>query len=246
MEKLLAYLTSLPATSVYLSLGGILVLCGLGLPIPEDISLIAAGYLAHLGLINVHTALVVCLAAVLGGDTLAFMAGYFFGRRLLAWEWMRKHFTPRRQRRVRAYFRRFGSKVIFIARFLPGLRFSIFFSAGCLHVRPSVFIIWDGLAALLSVPALVYLAYFFGEHLDAVVRWARRSQYGILVLCVVAAAILVTKMLIKRRKRACAAGTTKALPQLTPPPGNGVTPQRRGTPTGPRPTPQPSEADRAP
>ena len=136
MEWLLSQLM----TYVYAKLAVILVLCGLGLPIPEDISLIAAGYLAHLGKVEVHTVFVVCFAAVLGGDTLAFTVGRRFGSRILASPFGHRNFGTRRQRRVRAYFRAFGSKVVFVARFLPGLRFSIFLSAGMLYVRPQVFV----------------------------------------------------------------------------------------------------------
>lgn len=197
MEWLLAQLT----THVYAKLAGILLLCGLGLPIPEDISLISAGYLAHLGTVNLHAVFLVCFAAVLAGDTLAFAIGRLFGTRILATRFGHRYFSPRRQLRVRAYFRRYGSKVVFIARFLPGLRFSIFLSAGMLHVRPYVFIVYDTLAALLSVPFLVYLAYYFGDKIDHVIIWARRSEYGILVLVVVAAAVVAIKLLRKRRAR---------------------------------------------
>jgi membrane protein DedA with SNARE-associated domain len=200
MEWLLAHLTSLSPSSVYETLAGILLLCGLGLPIPEDISLISAGYLAHRGVVNVHTVFLVCFLAVLAGDSLAFVAGRLFGSRLLESRLAQRVFRPRKQIRVRAYFRKFGSKVIFVARFLPGLRFSIFLSAGTLRVRPSVFLIYDSLAALISVPALVYLAWIFGEHIDHVIAWARRSEYGILVLAVIVVAWFALKMVRKRRK----------------------------------------------
>ena len=157
MDWLLTHLTSLAPSAIYDTLAGILLLCGLGLPIPEDVSLISAGYLAHLGIVNVHTVFLVCFASVLGGDCLAFTLGRMFGSRLLDSHLARRVFRPRKQIRVRAYFRKFGSKVIFIARFLPGLRFSIFLSAGTLRVRPSVFFTYDALAALVSVPTLVYL-----------------------------------------------------------------------------------------
>ena len=62
---------------------------------------------------------------------------------LLASALARKYFTPRRQLRVRAYFRKFGSKVVLVGRFTPGLRFTIFFTAGTLHVRPAIFLIYD-------------------------------------------------------------------------------------------------------
>jgi membrane protein DedA with SNARE-associated domain len=199
MDWLLAHLTSLPPSAVYNTLAGVLLLCGLGLPIPEDVSLISAGYLAHLGIVNPHKVFVVCFLAVLGGDCIAFALGRLFGSRLLDSRLARRFFRPRKQIRVRAYFRKFGSKVIFIARFLPGLRFSIFLSAGTLRVRPSVFITYDSLAALVSVPTLVYLAWGFGEHIDRVVSWARRSEYGILILFLLAAVWIAVKMLRKRR-----------------------------------------------
>jgi membrane protein DedA with SNARE-associated domain len=200
MDWLLAQLTSLPPSAVYDTLAGILLLCGLGLPIPEDVSLISAGYLAHRGVVNLHTVFLVCFASVLGGDCIAFTLGRLFGSRLLDSRLARRFFRPRKQIRVRAYFRKYGSKVIFIARFLPGLRFSIYLSAGTLRVRPSVFITYDSLAALVSVPALVYLAWAFGEHIDHVVSWARRSEYGILIAVLLVAAWFAVKMLRKRRR----------------------------------------------
>ncbi len=214
MEQLLSHLSSLSPIAVYLTLAGILLLCGMGMPIPEDISLISAGYIAHLGVVNVHTVFLVCFAAVLGGDSMAFLMGRLFGRRLLETRLLRRAFSPRRQMRVRAYFRKYGSKVIFVARFLPGLRFSIFLSAGTLHVRPAVFFVWNATAALLSVPALVYLAWAFGENIDHVVAWARRSEYGLLVLALGAAVLIVFKV---RRSRSRRQASVVAAPAPSPP-----------------------------
>ena len=92
MEWLLSQLTS----HVYAKLAGLLLLCGLGLPVPEDISLISAGYLAHLGTVEIHTVFLVCFVAVLGGDTLAFTVGRSFGTKLLASRFGHRYFTPKR------------------------------------------------------------------------------------------------------------------------------------------------------
>ena len=197
MEWLLGQLTS----HVYAKLAGILLLCGLGLPIPEDISLIAGGYLAHLGTVEIHQIFLVCFAAVLGGDCIAFALGRSFGTKILASRFTHRYFTPRRQRRVRASFRKYGSRVVFVARFLPGLRFSIFLSAGMLHVRPPVFLVYDFLAALLSVPFLVYSAWFFGDQIDNVIKWAKRSEYGILTLVGVVVLWFAIKLYRKRKSR---------------------------------------------
>jgi membrane protein DedA with SNARE-associated domain len=206
VQWFIAHLTAMSAPGAYLWLFTILLLCGFGLPIPEDISLIAAGYLSWRGghglppELNVHKAFAVCLVAVLAGDTIAFFFGRRYGRRVLASNLARRYFTPKRQLRTRAYFRKFGSKVVLVGRFTPGLRFTIFFTAGTLHVRPSVFFIYDFVAAAFSVPVLVYIAYGFGEQIDNVIKYARRTEHGILVAILIVAAVVIVK-LMRRRKR---------------------------------------------
>ena len=217
MKWIIAYLTTLTAAGAYLWLFTILLLCGFGLPIPEDISLIAAGYIAWRAkhglspLINVHVAFAVCFTAVLAGDTIAFFFGRRYGRRVLASNLARRYFTPRRQLRTRAYFRKFGSKVILVGRFTPGLRFTIFFTAGTLHVRPSVFFIYDFVAAAFSVPVLVYIAYGFGEQIDHVIMYARQAEHGILIAIVIAAIVVGIK-LVRRRKRIARMAAAPPLP----------------------------------
>ena len=201
MEWFIQHLSAMTPTGAYLSLAGILLLCGLGLPIPEDISLIAAGYFSYKGVLDVHKAFALCFSAVLLGDTFAFFMGRWFGQRMLAHPITHRYFTPRRQRRVRAYFRKFGSKVVFMGRFMPGLRFSIFFSAGTLHLRPPVFLVYDSLAAALSVPALVYLAWYFGDQIDRVVSFARQTEHGILVAILVVVAFVIVRAYRRRQAR---------------------------------------------
>lgn len=200
MNWFIAHLSTMTPLGAYLWLTGILLLCGLGLPIPEDISLIAAGYFSYKGVLAIHRAFAVCFAAVLAGDSLAFFMGRFFGRRVLASPFARRYFTPRRQLRVRAYFRKFGSKVVLIGRFTPGFRFTIFFTAGTLHLRPSVFLIYDFSSAAFSVPILVYSAWYFGGQIDRVVRYARRTEHGILVALAVLAAVIAVRAW-RRHKR---------------------------------------------
>jgi membrane protein DedA with SNARE-associated domain len=225
MQWLFDHLSSASPTTVYYWLSGILLLCGLGLPIPEDLSLISAGALAWGGVVNVHTAFLVCLAAVLGGDTLAFVLGRFFGPRVLETRLFKRFFTPRKQMRVRAYFRKYGSKVIFVGRFLPGLRFSIYFSAGVLKVRPAVFFIYDSLAAILSVPLLVYAAWFFGDRIHHVILWARRSEYGILVAVGVVVGLLFIKTYRRRKARRLGNTPSTKAPPPEPPPAPTVLPR---------------------
>jgi membrane protein DedA with SNARE-associated domain len=218
MQWLTSHLHLLSPTTVYYALAGVLLLCGLGLPIPEDLSLISAGALAYEGVINVHTAFFVCLAAVLAGDSLAFFLGRYYGHRLTTHPVFQRFFTPKKQIRVKAYIRKYRSKVMFVGRFLPGLRFTIYFSAGIAKVRPAAFFIYDSLAALLSVPLLVYGAYYFGNRIEQVVRWAHRSEYGIVVIVAVVVGVFVLKTTRRRRARRLAQTPAPVNVAAPPPP----------------------------
>jgi membrane protein DedA with SNARE-associated domain len=220
VNGIIAHLSTMTPLGAYAWLGGILLLCGLGLPIPEDISLIAAGYLSWKGVLYIHTAFAICFAAVVTGDTAAFFMGRLFGRRILRSQLARRYFTPRRQLRVRAYFRKFGSKVVLVGRFTPGLRFTIFFTAGTLHTRASTFFIYDFAAAAFSVPVLVYSAWFFGGQIDWVVSVVRRTENGIFVAVVLAAVIVGVKAWRRHKKRIAARAAAMAADPAEVPPSS--------------------------
>ncbi len=135
----------------------ILILCGFGLPIPEDIVLLAAGMLGRDdGRSWLQTSALMYLG-VITGDTLIFLAGRHFGSRLLAHRWLQRMLPPAKQARIERLFERYGAMGLFLARFLPGLRAPIFCSAGAMKVRLGKFLLLDGAAALISVPAFVWL-----------------------------------------------------------------------------------------
>ena len=138
----------------------VLLLCGLGLPIPEDIVLIAAG---ALGVLDerawIHVSAIM-YAGVMGGDSIIFLAGRFFGGRLRAAPWFQRIFPAAKQDKVEVLFERHGSTGMFLGRFLPGLRAPIFFTAGSMKVSYFKFLFFDGFAALISVPFFVWLGHW--------------------------------------------------------------------------------------
>lgn len=158
LESLLALLqdSSLTLWGPFL----LLILCGLGLPLPEDIVLVAAGILAQdEGRSWISTACIMYLG-VIGGDSIIFMLGRHFGQKLLAWEVTHHLFPPRKQVKVAKLFERYGSIVLLLARFLPGLRAPIYSTAGAMRVSFVKFVTLDGIAALLSVPVFVWLGHW--------------------------------------------------------------------------------------
>jgi membrane protein DedA with SNARE-associated domain len=48
---------------------------------------------------------------------------------------------------------------------------------------------------------LVYVAWFFGGQIDNVIKYARRTEHGILVAIVILAVIVVVRLLKRRKQR---------------------------------------------
>ncbi len=189
----------------YVAVFGVLLLCGFGLPVPEDISLVAGGIISGLGYTDVHLMTLIAMAGVLIGDSTVYNLGRVFGERFLRLKFVARILTPDRYEAVRRRFERHGKWVIFAARFMPGLRTPIFATAGITRfVSFPQFIAIDGFAALISVPFWVYLGYFGAHERDTLVRWITRSQFGVLGLLVVIVAAVLISAYVRRRIKATA------------------------------------------
>ena len=191
-----------------------LVACGLGLPLPEDIVLITGGWLAAMphGVPSVSAMVLVGLAGILVGDSIIFKAGHDYGERLLETR-LGKHIPAERVQRVRDLFDKHGPKFIMIARFVPGVRAVTYFVAGTSGVPFWKFVIYDGLAACASAPAWVIAGYWCGKHhmIGRADAWAKHFQLtllAVLFLIAVTGSIvcLLRQRQTERRKLASAAG----------------------------------------
>lgn len=141
----------------------ILLLCGLGLPIPEELTLLTGGFFVYLGIIRPYPTLVICLLGILGGDLAIYSIGKKWGLDLLNHSKLRRIITATRLQRVRQFFCDHGSKTIFIARFISGFRVAAFFAAGTMGVKTGKFLLLDFLGTLILLPILILLGYYFGE-----------------------------------------------------------------------------------
>lgn len=179
----------------------ILIFCGLGLPLPEDILLISIGYLVFNGYGNIYSALILGYAGIMIGDSIIFFLGSKYGIQIIKNKFFAKVFTKERLRRAKKFTLDHGKKTLFMARFLPGLRTPIFFSCATFKVRFRTFFIIDSLAALLSAPLFIFLGYFFGDKIEILIDLIKRiDRLVILILVLIIAFIFITKRLYNHKK----------------------------------------------
>ena len=195
----------------------LLVACGLGLPMPEDVALITGGYLAGkgppIGVGSLPGMILVGLAGILIGDTIIFRAGATYGEALLQTR-IGRHIPGEKVERIIGLFERHGPKFIMLARFLPGVRAVTYFVAGTTGVPYWKFILYDGIAACASAPGWVLLGHWAGKHrmLRKAWQYAKEVQLGLILVVLSIIALWIAIALIRRRLRADKAPTLAALP----------------------------------
>ncbi|MDO5351427.1 MAG: DedA family protein [Succinatimonas sp.] len=189
---MLDFLVSFFVQYGYAAVFAILILCGFGLPVPEDITLVSGGIISGLGYTNPHVMCIVGLLGVLIGDSTMFLGGRIFGYRIQRIRTFRKILSPRRFSQIQQKFKKYGLGLLFVARFLPGLRSPIYLVAGMSRrISFFTFILMDGLAAVISVPVWIYLGFFFADNRDLLMSYVHDVQsaiylgLGVLILVVV-------------------------------------------------------------
>jgi membrane protein DedA with SNARE-associated domain len=182
----------------YLGLFTILLLCGMGLPMPEDIALLAGGFLVHRGVIRYPITLAVSLLGVVAGDNSLFFLGRRFGTELVRYFGLNRPGSMAQIDRIRAFMHRHGHRAIFYARFLAGLRALIYLTAGSFGVTPLRFLAYDLLGAIISVPVVVSLGYLFGSQLEVVVHYLGGFERLLWVVAVLSLAIYGMRLLYTR------------------------------------------------
>lgn len=182
----------------YLGLFAVLLLCGLGLPIPEDIALLAGGFLVHRGITRYPITLAVSLVGVVAGDNSLFFLGRRFGSGLVRYVFLSRPESQAQIARIRRFMHRYGDRAIFFARFLAGLRAVIYLTAGSFGVTPLRFLFYDVLGAVISVPIVVSLGYLFGGQLEKVIRYLGGFEHLIWIVAALSAAIYLMRMFFNR------------------------------------------------
>lgn len=187
----------------YVAVFFVLLACGFGLPIPEDVTLVAGGVICGFFVEKLHlsTMLTVSLAGVILGDSVMFLLGRFLGPNVKKLPLLKYIFTPRNYKKIQDKIDKYGAWILFIARFLPGLRAPIFVSVGISRKASYLkFLLLDGSAALISVPIWVLAGYHFANDLDSLIAILKRSEKIIISAVVIFVISYIIYLIWKRKK----------------------------------------------
>lgn len=182
----------------YLAMFGILFVSAMGVPIPEEPLLIASGLSVGWGNSDYTLAVAACLAGILAGDMWVYFLGrrggkWFLGTRLGAWV-----FSEKRQHRIGHLYEKHGAKTVFLGRFIPAVRFGVFFFAGRHRMPIRKFLGLNALGAMVYAPLWIWLSAVAGERFSrspaaqkAAEAWIHQGSMILLGLVVIVIAVMI-------------------------------------------------------
>lgn len=145
------------------------------LPLPSELVMPPAGYLAAKGQLNP-------ILAVLAG-TLGSLLGALANYGLAVWlgePFLRRYgryalISPASLDKAESFFLRHGEISTFLGRLVPVVRHLISIPAGMARMRLSRFMLFTGLGAGAWCAVLVYIGWLIGQHEDALGEAARQA-----------------------------------------------------------------------
>ena len=183
----------------YAGLFILLILGGLGLPLPEDATLMLCGFLLFNGTVKPVPAFLVVYAGLLLADVMIYWFGRTYGDAITGHRWFQKLISQQRLEELKERFRKRGLVYILIDRHIIGIRVQLFLAAGVIKMPLPRFILADGLSATLTIALMTGIGHMGGSSLDAIGKNVARIEHFLALGLI--AGLLVYYILKKRALR---------------------------------------------
>jgi membrane protein DedA with SNARE-associated domain len=199
LEILAHYIIQFIETTGYFGIFILMTLESALIPIPSEITMPFSGFLASTGVLSIWPIIIVGTLANLVGSLIAYYIGYILEETVLL-KLIKKYgkfilVTEHEYEKADKWFKKYGDKIIFISRLLPGIRTIISLPAGMFEMDIKKFVIYTTLGCLIWSTILTYTGFYLGENWQSLEGVYRKFEIVIVVAIVVAVAWYIEKHL---------------------------------------------------
>jgi membrane protein DedA with SNARE-associated domain len=173
------------------------------IPIPSELVMPPAGYLAQQGQMNIWITILMGTMGSLVGAYANYFAAHYLGRPLLLKYGKYVWITEEKFAKVETFFKEHGEVSTFIGRLLPVVRHLISLPAGLAGMNHWKFSLYTLLGAGIWVTVLTYIGYFIGANQELIMRYSHQAVIGVVIVSIAIIAVYVWN---HRRKKAALRG----------------------------------------
>jgi len=177
--------TTLVEHSPYIGIFILLILGEIGLPFPEDATLILSGFLIAQKVTKPLPTVIVVYCGLLLTDFSLYWVGKKYGRKVIEHRRFRRILSAERLLTLEEKFKKWGIYVVFVGRHFLGIRAQIFLAAGVMRMSTLKFIMADAASAILTMTLMVGIGFLGGNSIEILQKDLKRIEHiGILVLVI--------------------------------------------------------------
>lgn len=160
-------------------------------PIPGDMVVVFAGYMAGVGLLDLWAVILLSTIGGAAGFMSMYGIGYYVGRRALTsdeYRWLPRTGIESAQRWLNEY----GYGVVAANRFLSGARSVISLTVGAAQMKPLPTLLWSSVSAAVWCGLISTGGYFVGDNWRLVVEYVRTyGRWMVIILTTIAVVLAI-------------------------------------------------------
>jgi len=168
------------------------------IPVPSELVMPPAGYLAYQGKMDLVTAVLCGTVGSLAGAYANYYASKYIGRPLILKYGKYVLIPPAKFERVEQFFLRHGEISTFIGRLLPVIRHLISIPAGLAGMNHLRFSVYTLLGAGIWCSVLAGIGYYIGENQQLIMQYAHKALVWVIVCSALLIVVYVWRQRCKR------------------------------------------------
>ncbi len=166
------------------------------IPIPSELVMPPAGYLAQQGRMSMTAAIICGTAGSLVGAYANYYAAHYLGRPLLLKYGRYVFITEEKFAKVEKFFLKHGEISTFIGRLLPVVRHLISLPAGLAGMNHLKFSLYTLLGAGIWCTVLTFIGYFIGSNQEMIMQYSHQAVFAVIIL---SGALVAVYVWVQRR-----------------------------------------------
>ena len=170
----------------------------LALPIPGELLMIYCGALIYAGKLNLFLSIFFGFSGVAIGLSISYIIGHFIGLKFLMKYGIYFGINDKKVEKVSKWFNKYGSKILLISCFIPGVRHVTGYFSGIIKINYKKFILNSYMGAFFWVLTFICLGDFLGGDVKNIERYL--SRYIMIIIFVIAFSIIVYWIIKKYKK----------------------------------------------
>lgn len=161
------------------------------IPVPSELVMPPAGYLAHQGQMNIWIVILMGTLGSLVGAYANYFVSQWLGRPLVLKYGKYVWITEKKFAQVEQFFLKHGEISTFIGRLLPVIRHLISIPAGIAGMNHLRFSLYTLAGAGLWCTILTWIGYFIGKEQALILKYSHQAVIGVIIFSAVLIAIYV-------------------------------------------------------